>query len=123
MKEKTLYERYGHWTTVLFVVFTISIGIIGCTRTEYIEKTIINNTIEIKEIKIPCNLTCPECIYNVSTYNRTRELELIRRLKFLENQQDKYFNDSECNDELNRTENKLKDCERELCEEWNSSWC
>jgi len=119
MKEKTLFERYGHLTTVLFVSFIIGMMIfIGCTRTEYIEKTIINNTVEIKEIKIPCNLTCPEC-----KENKTRELELIRRLKFLEGQTDKYFNDTECLDSLNKTENKLDRCEEEICDNWNSSWC
>jgi hypothetical protein len=33
------------------------------------------------------------------------------------------WNDSECHDELNNTTKKLKDCEEELCYEWNSSWC
>jgi len=103
-------------------ILLITILLIGCTKTEYIKETIyINNTIEIiKEIEIPYNLTCPECpVYNGST---DRELELIRRLKFFENQQSKYFNDTECQDSLNRTEKELEDCKEELCEH-NVSSC
>jgi len=80
----------------------------------YNDTIYINNTIN-KTIKIPCNITCPE-------YNKSRELELIRRISFLEGQQDKYFNDSECNWELNKTSNELEECQDYLCE-YNSSWC
>ncbi len=72
----------------------------------------INNTTYI-------NTTCTQYNYTNST---SRELELIRRIKLLENNQDKYFNDSECNDNLNKSEIKLEDCEDEVCK-WNISWC
>jgi len=90
---------------------------------QIIEKEIIKEKIVYRNITIkePCNLTCPEC--PVYTGTKERELELIRRLKFLEGQQDKYFNDSECNDELNKTNKELEECKEELCYEWNSSWC
>ena len=68
------------------------------------------------------NITCPKYQYG-SEHSTERELELIRRLKFLENNQNKYFNDSECNDDLNKTRVELNECKNELCNEWNSSWC
>jgi len=96
------------------LILLITILLLGCTRTEYITEYInqtiyINNTIN-KTVEIPCNatnVTCQEC----PEYNKSRELELIRRISFLEGQQDKYFNDSECNWELNRTENELEECQ------------
>ncbi len=97
-------------------------------------KTItINNTIE-KIVKEPYNITCDK---------ESRELELIRRIKFLEGQQDKWIiNETECmphnktEEDLENCENKsdmyerdieeledeLEDCEEEVCK-WNSSWC
>jgi len=107
-------------------ILLISILLIGCTP--IIEKEcepIFQEKIVYQNITIYRNRTdCIKddiCLCNVTSSNE-RELELIRRLKFLEGQTDKYFNDSECNDDLNRTENKLKECEEELCE-YNSSWC
>jgi len=94
---------------------------------EVIEKEIIKEKIVYRNITIkePCNLTCEPCIDNLTIYSTEvpREIQLIKRIKFLENQQNKYFNDSECNDNLNKTEKKLDDCKEELCDEWNSSWC
>lgn len=108
--------QYGKW---------IGLNLCNCyneTKIEEIEK--------IKEVKIPCNLTYP---------NR---LELIRRLKFLEGQQDKWIMDeTEC--VYNITEEKLQNCEGKIdmhkrdieeledeldeCEdgfcEYNESWC
>jgi len=86
-----------------------------------INKTITNTIIEIEYINKTCNVTC-ECIEYEYEGTTSRELELIRRIKFLEGQQDKFINDSDCNDDLNKTENKLIDCEDELCK-INSSWC
>ena len=120
------------------IILLISILLIGCSKEvlvcENITNTIetikyINNTI-IKEVNITCD-------------KGSRELELIRRLKFLENQQDELIiNETECmphnktEEDLEDCENKidmykrdieeledeLEDCEDEVCK-WNSSWC
>lgn len=110
---------------LVFLLFIVLL--IGCTPdTIIIERNItinrtINNTQYINITTVmPCNETGP--VIN-TTYDRSYTLELIRRIKFLEGQQDKYFNDSECNDDLNRTETELEECEEELCDNWNSSWC
>ena len=107
-------------------ILLISILLIGCSKSPEIECENITNTIEtIKYINktinntIYINTTCTQYNYTGST---SRELELIRRIGYLEGQQNKYFNDSECNDNLNKTEIKLEDCEDEICK-WNSSWC
>jgi len=98
--------------------------LIGCSKEIIVEKEVIinrtiyvNNTIYINDT-VPCNITCPEPEDN-NTYNR---LELIRRLEYLEGQQDLYFNDSECAWELNQSNIELEECKNELCE-FNSSWC
>ncbi len=108
---------------ILYVI--ISLLLIGCSKPiECENKTItINNTITIfnetiKYVNQTCNTT-KEYTYTGTT---SRELELIRRIGFLEGQQDKYFNDSECNWELNNTKNELRDCEDSMCYV-NSSWC
>ena len=88
-------------------------------KPEVITKEVIKEKIIYKDrnITIPCNITCPE------TDCPADKLELIRRISFLESQTDKYWNNSDCFDELNTTKVKLEDCEEELCYEWNSSWC
>lgn len=127
MKER---ERKGGPVFLLFVVLLV---LIGCTREviEYRDVVIgpacSNNTI-IEYINITKVMACndtPEMIEvcEDGTYSRKYVLALIRQLKRMERTQNLYFNDSECNDDLNKTEIKLKDCERELCYEWNSSWC
>jgi len=119
MKEKE--RKVG----LVFLLLILSLLLIGCTPnpiiierniTTYINRT-INNTIYINDTVL-CNTTYHEPEINIS-YDR---LELIRRLKYYEDQQSIYFNDSECYDDLNRTETKLDVCEDELCG-FNSSWC
>ena len=101
--------------------------LIGCTnptviyRNNTINKTIYLNRTIIINNTIPCNITEP--IINTTIYDRDYVLGLIRQLKKYENQQDLYFNDSDCYDDLNRTETKLDVCEDIMCREWNSSWC
>ncbi len=96
---------------------------IECENNTIIINNTINNTITIfnetvKYINKECNTTV-RYEYKGST---NRELELIRRISFLEGQQDKYWNYSECDWELNESNKDLEYCEEELCE-WNSSWC
>ncbi len=118
----------------LIICIFIYILLIGCSKPIESEcKNItINNTIEtIKYIDVivkePCNLTYP-----------VDRLELIRRIKFLEGQQDKWIiNETRCigNDttcigklemaerDIEELEDDLENCTRELCNNWNSSWC
>ena len=123
---------------IFLIVLLVLIVLIGCNKQiepecKNITKTIetikyINNTI-IEKVNITCN-------------KESRELELIRRLKFLENQQDKTINDTECiihnateeklqncrnkNDmykrDIDELDEEIEDCEEELCE-WNSTRC
>jgi len=119
----------------LILILLIGILLIGCSTykellpeqepqiiREEVIKEVIKEKIIYRNTTIPCNITpeCPEYNYTSST---NRELELIRRIKFLEGQQDKFINHSDCFDDLNKTKIKLEDCEEELCYEWNSSWC
>jgi len=121
MKEKE--RKVG----LVFLLLILSLLLIGCTPnpiiierniTTYINRT-INNTIYINDT-VPCNITEP--IINTTIYDRDYVLGLIRQLKKYENQQDLYLNNSDCYDDLNRTETKLDICEDELCG-FNSSWC
>ena len=116
------------------IVLSLCLLLIGCSKQTEIQcqnitiNNTINNTIEIvlnntiiKEI----NKTCPET---------SKEIELIRRIKLLEKNQEHYFNDTECDDvrdelrdskkEWNFTQRDLDDCEQKLCEDYNdTSWC
>jgi len=56
-------------------------------------------------------------------FNREYTLSLIRRVKFLEGNQDKFINHSDCFDELNKTKIELDRCKDDLCSNWNVSWC
>ena len=138
MKEK---ERKG---ALVFLLLILSLLLIGCTpnpiiieRNNTINRTIyVNNTIYINDT-IPCNQTSPEI--NI-TYDR---LELIRRLKYLEGQQDKrIINETECMphnateenlkecwgdrdrymDDIYELDDELDECETRLCD-INSTWC
>ena len=117
-KQKSIILMKHHilMVMVLLIVGCSNPTVITINRT--INHTIYkNNTIYINDTVL-CNTTYHEPEINIS-YDR---LELIRRLKYYEDQQSIYFNDSECYDDLNRTETKLDVCEDELCG-FNSSWC
>ncbi len=105
---------------VLLIVGCSNPTVITINRT--INKTIYLNRTIIINNTIPCNITKLEPEINIS-FDRSYTLELIRRIKFLEGRQDLYWNDTECHYDLNRTEVRLEECEEELCNEWNSSWC
>ena len=98
------------------------IFVIGCTKYIEVEKNITIEKIIYRNIttivKEECNTTFNET-WDIS---KSRELELIRRIRFLESQQDQYWNDTECHYDLNKTTYDLDYCEEELCK-WNSSWC
>ncbi len=111
---------------ILYVI--ISLLLIGCSKPIECENITINNTIEVIKyinrnvtITEKCNITNNTIRYTY-TGTTSREIELIRRIGFLEGQQDKYWNYSECNWELNNTKNELRDCEDSMCYV-NSSWC
>lgn len=94
---------------------------------QVIEKEVIKEKIVYidRNITIPCNVTnvtCPEFSEYNYTSSTSRETELIRRIRFLEGQTDKYWNFTECDWELNQSDKSLKKCREELCE-FNSSWC
>ena len=113
-KENCLSDgwQYGKWA--------------GLNYCNCYNETIIEEIEKIKEVRIPCNLT----------FSKEREMELIRRLKFCENQQDKLIMDeTECDNNTNyegkidmykrdieELEDELEDCEEGLCE-YNESWC
>ena len=110
--------------TIVMVIGLVLL--IGCTPnpiiierniTTYINRT-INHTITINNT---CNITEP--IINTTIYDRDYVLGLIRQLKKYENQQNLYFNNSDCYDDLNKTQTELYKATNELCNEWNHSWC
>ena len=110
---------YKHIILVVCLVILIGCSPIIIERNVTVNRTIyLNNTITINNT-LPCNITEPEL--NVS-FDRSYTLELIRRIIFLEGQQDQFINHSDCFDELNVTTIKLDKCTNELCYE-NSSWC
>ena len=125
LKKKKERERVDP----VFLLFILSLLLISCTPNPIIiernitinRTTYVNNTIYINDT-IPCNLTCHEPEIDTTIYDRDYVLSLIRQLKHYEKQQDKYWNDSECHDDLNRTEFKLEECEDELCD-YNLTWC
>ena len=140
MDEKRIFTIMKKKKPILILLFSILLigGLIGCTKPIELEceNITINNTIEtIKYINItrePCNLTS----------SKERELELIRRIKFLEGQQNKWIiNETECmyniteeklqnckdkidmyKRDIEELEDELEDCEDEICE-YNESWC
>ena len=118
------------------ILILLLVLLIGCKPIEIeCQNITINNTIETVKyvnITIPCNLTS----------SKERELELIRRLKFLEGQQTKWIiNETECaynvteeklqnckdkidmhERDIEELEEELENCTDKLCEH-NSSWC
>lgn len=128
MKHKTTTSR-GYYLTICLLIVVIltactqDIVYVNRTNTIYRNRT-INKTIykNITHLVLQ-NTTCPEPNeINSPIYDRQYVLGLIRQLKHYETQQVKYWNNSECYDELNRTKKEIALAEKELCV-WNSSWC
>lgn len=112
-----------------FILFSCSV----MDNTVEVEKEVIVEVEKIeyqdRNITLPCNTTTT-LVSNCTTYNysstnisKSRELDLIQRIEFLESQQSTYWNSSECCWELNQSEIRWRKAEGELCDEWNSSWC
>ncbi len=103
----------------------VLIVLIGCTKEIIIERNNTIYNITYKNITINNTVPCEVCknCSPCSEYNRDYVLSLIRQLKHYEKQQDKYWNNTECFDDLNNTNKELIECKGELCNEWNSSWC
>ncbi len=133
----------------LIICIFICILLIGCSKQiepECKNITITNTVGTIKYINNTitekCNITNNTIKY-VYTGTTSRELELIRRIGFLERQQDKWIiNETECmphnkteedlekcytklnycEDDVDDLEDEINDCEDLLCE-YNESWC
>ncbi len=102
------------------LILTLVLLTVGCVRYVDVERNItINHTITINNTIIEkCNTTFNDK-WDIS---KSRELELIRRIRFCEDQRDEYWSDEDCRYDLNETTHDLDYCEEVLCE-WNSSWC
>ncbi len=120
MEDKT----YVKYFVIGFIVFILVLFVFQ--RPQISEKNIVTNQI----IYIDRNITITEnCIIPITIYYEynytgklSKELELIRRIRNLEKQQDKFINHSDIFDDYNQTQIELNTCEDTMCN-WNSSWC
>ena len=104
---------------VLFIVGCVKPIIIERNNTIYKNQTIyINRTIVINNSEECTQQECQEPENQSHAYL----LSLIRRVSFLEGRQDKYWNNTECQWDLNKTMYERDRAIDELCL-WNSSWC
>ena len=120
-----VYDLYyvGESMSKIIMVLICAVFILGCTtRIIEIEKNITVEKIVYQNITTVIKEECNTTFNDKWDISKSRELDLIRRIRFLEGQQSKYWNHTECNYDLNKTTQDLDDCEEELCE-WNSSWC
>ncbi len=107
---------------IIIGLVVLSLVLVGCVRYVDVEKNVTIEKIIYQNVTTIVKEECNTTFNDQWDISKSRELELIRRLRFLENNQNLFWNDSECHDELNNTIVDLDYCEEEMCE-WNSSWC
>ena len=102
--------------------------ILNQSRTErlvYVDRNITvykNQTTYLNGTECICEeVLCEE--NTTSGYSKAYVLNLIRQIRVCDKHTDNYGNSNETLADLNTCIDKLEDCENELCNEWNSSWC
>ena len=130
---------------VAIIVLMCAVFILGCTRYVEVEKNITIEKIVYKNITTVVKEKCNVTFNDQWDISKSRELDLIRRIRFLENELDGCIFDEDYQDDLEDTEEDLDDCEddlddteeelddvsddlgdckKELCDEYNASgWC
>lgn len=104
------------------IILMVVLLTVGCTKYVEIEKNVTIEKIVYRNVTTIVKEECNTTFNDQWDISKSRELELIRRIRFCENQRDKYWSDEDCSYDLNKTTFELNFCEKELCE-WNSSWC
>ncbi len=88
----------------------------------YITNT-TNNTIYRDRVN---QTVCDPCIQQpcrTGGYSRIYVNSLLREIKILQWNQDKFWNYSDCLVDLNNSQDNYMKAKEELCNEWNASWC
>lgn len=118
------------YITFIFLLFLMGCGYVAVDRNVTIEVEVEKIVYVDRNITVSTNNETPDCPSVAvcgecadGQYSRNYTLGLIRQLKRYERNQDKYFNDSECIEELNQTKIKLNATVWELCHNWNVTWC
>ena len=101
------------------IIVLIFIVLVGCTRYVEVEKNVTIEKIVYRNITTVVKEECNTTFTDVWDISKSRELELIRRIKFLESKQDDCLNDVYCEGDLEDCEDNLDDTEDELegCED------
>ena len=122
-----------------------AVFILGCTRYVEVEKNITIEKIVYQNITTTVKEECNATFNQTWDLSKSREIEFIRRIRFIENELDGCIFDEDCQDDLEDTEEDLDDCEddiddteeelddmikdlddckEELCEDYNATgWC
>ncbi len=126
-----VYNLYcvGEYMKNIITILILTVLIVGCTRYVEVEKNITIEKIVYQNITTIVKEKCNNTFTDVYDISKSRELDLIRRIRFLESRQDDCFEDIDCEEELedceedlDDIEDELIDCEDELCD-LNSSLC
>ena len=91
------------------IILILTILIVGCTRYIEVEKNITIEKIVYRNVTTVVKEECNTTFNDKWDISQSRELELIRRIRFLEKGQEECVFDTECIDELD-------DCEEGFCE-------
>ena len=122
----------GEFMKKVIMVLIFAVFIVGCTRIVEVDRNITIEKIVYQNVTTIVKEECNTTFNDVFDISQSREIELIRRIRFLENEQDDCIlqedkceeNCTEFKEDLEMVERDLDDCEEELCEEYNDSgWC
>ena len=96
---------------VAIIVLICVVFMLGCTRYVEVEKNITIEKIVYHNITTIVKEKCNATFNQTWDLSKSRELDLIRRTRFLENELDDCIFNEEYQDDLEDTEEDLDDCE------------
>ncbi len=97
----------------IILVLIFAVFILGCTRYVEVEKNITIEKIVYQNITTVVN-ECNNTFNTTFDLSKSKEIEFIRRIRFLESRHDDCVFDEDCQDDLDDTEDDLDDCEDDL---------
>ena len=130
---------------IIIGLVVLSLVLIGCTRYVEVEKNVTIEKIVYQNITTIVKEECNATFNQTWDLSKSKEIEFIRRIRFLEKGLDSCVFDEDCEDELDDTIDDFEDCEddlddteeelddviedledckEEICEDYNATeWC
>ncbi len=99
---------------IIIGLVVLSLLLVGCVRYVDVERNVTIEKIVYRNITTIVKEECNATFNQTWDLSKSKEIEFIRRIRFLEKALDNCVFDEDCQDDLEDTEDDLDDCEDDL---------